>query len=322
MAPAGTPLFIVNPCAGSGRAARLAVSIRDWAAAHGVAASVIETTQRGHAQRLAAGAAASGHDRVIAVGGDGTVQEVLNGLLGGLPNATAALPTLGIVPAGRGNDLARTLGLPSDLLVCLPIALGAGSAPLDVGRAHLHDGRERCFAAAGGAGFDAQVAHTMQTRRRFWMRGEAGYTLATLAELRRFRNCELRLTLEGEQGEQVIEGRFLFVTFANGAYFGGGMHICPDARTDDGWLDLCLVGDLSRLAALRELPGIYHARHVGHPKVRLLRARRLRIEGDAGTRVHLDGESLDALPLAGTLPLQVSLDPGAVRVAAPHAAAA
>jgi diacylglycerol kinase family enzyme len=141
------------------------------------------------------------------------------------------------------------------------------------------------------------------------MRGEVGYFLGTLNELRRFRNSELRVTLIGDGEDRVVSQRFLFIAFANGPYYGGGMQICPDAETDDGWLDVCLVGDLSRLAALRELPGIYQAKHLRNPKVEIVHARTVRIEGDATTRVHLDGEPF------GTVPVEITVLPGAVSVA-------
>ena len=193
-------------------------------------------------------------------------------------------------------------------MACLPIALGESTHPFDVGHARGEDGSQRYFGAAGGVGFDAAVAYTMAVHRRFWMRGEAGYFLGTLNELRRYRNSELHVTLVGE-GVRVVAQRFLFIAFANGPYYGGGMQICPDAETDDGWLDVCLVGDLSRLAALRELPGIYQAKHLKNPKVEIVRARSLHIEGDATTRVHLDGEPF------GTTPVDISLLAGAVSVA-------
>ena len=286
----------------------------------------METRERGHAESLAA--AAQDHDRVVVIGGDGSFQEVVNGVL--VADRRGQALTVGLVPAGRGNDVARGLGLPADPLACLQIALGATTRPFDVLNARATDGRARCFAAAGGAGFDAQVAYTMQTQRRFWMRGEAGYMLATLNELRRFSNHALTITLRGEaegrngrdgrnerdagdeggeSSERVVRGRFLFVAFANGPYYGGGMKICPDARSDDGLFDVCMVGDLSRFAALKELPGIYRALHVNHPQVEIARVRSLKIEGEAAARVHLDGESF------GTIPVEISALPGALRVA-------
>jgi diacylglycerol kinase (ATP) len=311
-----TPLFIVNPIAGSGRAHRLLPRIEAWLAEQGIEARILETREAGHAERLAAAASDLGHDRVIAVGGDGTIQEVLNGLLSSGVGTDGWPPAMGLIPSGRGNDLARSVNLPIDPMACLPIALGDTTRPFDVGRAEGANGSRRHFGAAGGVGFDAAVAYTMAVHRRFWMRGEAGYFLGTLNELRRYRNSELVVTLIGDGEDRVVSQRFLFVAFANGPYYGGGMQICPDARTDDGWLDVCLVGDLSRVAALRELPGIYQAKHLRNPMVEIVRARRLRIDGDGATRVHLDGEPF------GNVPVEVTLLPGAVRVAVAAAAAA
>ncbi len=278
-------------------------------AEQGIDGRLLETRERGHAERLAAAATDLGHDRVIAVGGDGTIQEVINGLMTAGAAPDGGRRSLGIVPAGRGNDLARSVFLPLDPMACLPIAVGPTSRRFDVGRATSEDGAVRYFGAAGGVGFDAEVAYTMAVRRRFWMRGEVGYFLGTLNELRRFHNSELRITLRGDGEDRVVDQRFLFVAFANGPYYGGGMLICPDAETDDGWLDVCLVGDLSRFEALRELPGIYKAKHVNNKKVEIVHARSLRIEGDASARVHLDGEPF------GTASVEISLLPGAVSVA-------
>jgi diacylglycerol kinase (ATP) len=304
-----TPLFIVNPIAGSGRAHGIVPRIEAWLKERGIEARLLETREPGHAERLAAAAADLGHDRVIAVGGDGTIQEVLNGLLSSEVGTNGGPPEMGVVPSGRGNDLARSVNLPIDPLACLPIAVGDRTHAFDVGRAQGPDGSRRHFGAAGGVGFDAAVAYTMAVHRRFWMRGEAGYFLGTLNELRRYHNSELRVTLIGDGEDRVVSQRFLFIAFANGPYYGGGMQICPNAETDDGWLDVCLVGDLSRLAALRELPGIYQAKHLRNPKVEIVHAHTLRIEGDSATRVHLDGEPF------GNVPVEITLLPGAVSVA-------
>ncbi|HEX2193925.1 MAG TPA: diacylglycerol kinase family protein [Candidatus Limnocylindria bacterium] len=302
-----SPLVIVNPAAGMGKAHRLVPRIAAWLREHRPEARVLETREAGHAEQLAAAAAELGHDRVVAVGGDGTVQEVLNGLMAGIGGDRR--PALGVVPGGSGNDLSRSLGLPRDPIAALPVALGAELRPLDVGRGSRNGG-VRHFATAGGAGFDAQVAHTMSGRPHRWQRGAAGYLVATLNQLRAFRNRDLRVRMETDAGPREMEGRFLFVCFANGAYYGGGMQIAPDAELDDGWLDVCLVGDISRLGALRELPGIYRAAHVNHPLVDIVRAREARIEGDPTARVHLDGEPF------GHVPVEVGLAPSAVRVAA------
>ena len=262
------------------------------------------TSRPGEAEELAAHA--GDHGRVIAVGGDGTVQEVVNGLL-----ATSSPSVLGLVPVGTGNDLARSLGVPLKLDAAWEAASAGETRQLDVARATNGAGRVRWFASAGGIGFDAQVAAAM-AQRRGWQASRAGYLLTTLAELRRFSNCQVKLTID----DATFEGPVLFIAAANGAYYGGGMQIAPDARVDDGRLDVCVVGDISRLTALRQLPNLYRGTHIRHPAVTMHEGVRLRIEGAPETRIHLDGEPF------GGLPLDVELHPAALRVAAPRPNAA
>ena len=294
------PVIIVNPTAGSGRAAKLLPWIRERLAQR-PDAELHVTGRRGEAQDLAARAADGGTDRVVAVGGDGTIQEVVNGVL-----EAASRPGIGIVPVGSGNDLARSLGLPADPAEAWTVAIGRVTRTIDAALAVNGGGLRRWFASAGGIGFDAQVAAAMSTRRG-WQSGRTGYLLTTLTELRRFDNCALRLVLDGEP----LECRALLVAIANGPYYGGGMRIAPDAEPDDGWLDLCVVGDVSRLTAIRELPNLYRGTHVRHPAVSLHRARIIQIEGKGATSAHLDGEPF------GTLPLHVEIRPGALEMAVP-----
>jgi diacylglycerol kinase (ATP) len=305
------PLLIVNPIAGDGRSLHLEHWLHHRLHSAGHGARMVKTREPGHARELARHAAANGHDRVVAVGGDGTVQEVVNGIL-----ESGSGLAIGILPGGNGNDLARSLGIPSKLDEALEVALGELLTTIDVGKATRGDGATkvvRHFTSAGGVGFDAQVARTMTGRRQRWQRGRIGYALSTLWELQRFRNRGVEITLDTPDGERTIERRILFMAFANGKYYGGGMQICPDAMLADGWIDLCLVGDISRLEAMRQLPGLYHGRHVGHPAVEFLRARSIRITGDDGTLAHLDGEPF------GSLPLQIEVVPRALTVAAPSA---
>lgn len=292
------PLVIVNPNAGSGRAARLAPWLAERLRPFSDAELVI-STDPGHAKELARQAVSDGRERLVAVGGDGTIQAVVAGLLDG-----DARLSLGILPQGSGNDLARSLGLPLAKEPAWEVAVGTRTRPVDVGLAS-GAGRSRHFVSAGGIGFDAQVAAAMQHRGR-WQRGPIGYLLTTLSELRRFRNRRVRLILDDEPPE---DHTVLLIAVANGPYYGGGMKICPDARTDDAWLDLCVVGDISRLTAIQQLPNLYRGTHVNHPAVTMRRARRVRIEGDTDARAHLDGEPF------GSLPLEIELLPAALEVA-------
>jgi len=295
------PLIIVNPTAGGGRAGRLVGWLRERLERRRDARLEI-TTRAGDAELLAANAAQTGHDRVVAVGGDGTVQEVANGLAG----AARTTVSLGIVPMGSGNDLARSMGLPRDPAAAWTIAMGAGTWVIDLLLATDGDGHSRWFGSAGGIGFDAQVASAM-ARRNGWQRGQAGYLLTTLVELRRFVNRPVELTVDGTTASRQV----LFIALANGEYYGGGMRIAPGASLDDGQLDLCVVGDVSRITALRQLANLYRGTHVAHPKVDMLRGRSVSIDGDRATLVHLDGEPF------GHLPLRVDLHPARLLVAAP-----
>ncbi len=291
------PLIIVNPTAGAGRAGRMIPWLRQRLEQR-PEVDLQVTRRAGEAESLASNAVRDGHDRVIAVGGEGTVQEVVNGLLLGTG------VELGIVPVGTGNDLARSLGLPAEPASAWKVAMGRHTRQVDAARAGNGAGQERWFASAGGIGFDAQVAAAM-VRRRGWQAGKAGYVLTTLTELRRFENRSVTITLDDE----IFSRSVLFVALANGAYYGGGMKIAPGAEPDDGRLDVCVVGDISRLTALREMPNLYRGTHVRNPAVSVHTAHTIRVEGDSSTLVHLDGEPF------GTLPLRVRIAPRVLSVA-------
>lgn len=279
-------VVIVNPTAGGGRAARLVPWLRERLAARADARLDVTRTA-GHAERLAADLGSAEGARIVAVGGDGTIQEAVNGIM-----ASGATASLGIVPVGTGNDLARSLDLPRDPAAAWTVAIGRGEQAVDLMRATDGAGRQRWFGSAGGVGFDAQVAAAM-AERSGWQRGRAGYLLTTLAELRRFGNRVVELELDGVTSRD----RVLFVAVANGEYYGGGMRIAPGARVDDGMLDVCVVGDVSRLTALAQLANLYRGTHVRHPQVDLRRGRTIAITGDPSTLVHLDGEPFGHLPL-------------------------
>jgi diacylglycerol kinase (ATP) len=294
-------LVTVNPTAGAGRARRLIPWLRERLDRR-PDVELHVTVRRGDAETTAERAAADGVRRIVAVGGDGTVQEVLNGVLARTDPDDVEL---GIVPIGSGNDLARSLALPRDPAEAWRIAIGSTTRPIDVAHATNGEGRGRWFASAGGVGFDAQVAAAMDGRRG-WQAGRAGYLLTTLVELRRFDNRRVSLQLDDGAPE---EARVLLVAIANGAYYGGGMRIAPGARADDGLLDLCVVGDIGRLTAVRQLPNLYRGTHVDHPSVSMRTARTIQLDGDGAARIHLDGEPF------GGLPLRVRIEPARIAVA-------
>ncbi len=270
-------VYIVNPTSGRGRGRRVAEALPALLAARSLAGSVLTTSGPGDATRLAARAAAeSGADAlVVAVGGDGTAHEVVNGLAG-----TGA--TFAVVPIGSGNDLARALGVPPDPSGALD-RIAAGR----VGRIDLGRFDDRWFANSLGLGFEAQV--TIESRKIRRLRGFAIYLTAVARALRNCRCPDLTVRTD----DAVFEGRRLLVSVGNGPRVGGGFLLTPDAKPDDGLLDVCLVDAMGRLDVLRTLPRSLDGTHVTHPAVTMLRTRRLEIESSDGFPFHADGEVVD-----------------------------
>ena len=306
--PPATALILLNPIAGAGRASRL---VHHIATLSGESAVLVVGASADHVSELARDAVSEGYSRVIAAGGDGTVQAVLNGLMA----SDEPRPRLGIVPVGSGNDLARSLGLPRSLSGAVDLAMHGPCAPVDLGLAHA-EGAARWFGSAAGVGFDAQVAAAMAGKRRTWQRGRIGYLATTLAELRRTRNHRVRLTAQDGEAASTEELTILLAVVANGAYYGGGMRIAPDATVSDGLLDLITLADVSRMTALRQLPNLYRGTHLRHPAVSARHLTAIEIEPLDGEPLplHLDGEPWQRTPV------RIELHPQAIAVASPGSA--
>lgn len=287
--------IILNPTAGGGRAARNWAAIETELVAYSDL-TLHRTEAPGHALELARAAVARGVDRIIAVGGDGTVQEVVNGM-------ARSAASLGIVPLGSGNDFAHGLDIPRDPALALRLALTGQPRRIDLGRVH-----DRYFTNVGGVGFDAQVAARANTgvKRRggYWP-----YVAALLRELLALRTYPLELQLEGEQPARVT-GRMLLVAVGIGQSYGGGMRICPRADFTDGLIDLCVASDVGRFEVLALLPRVFRGTHLDHPKVSYLRTSRLTVHGPAHLAVHADGE------IVGNLPVTFEVIPGGLPVIA------
>jgi YegS/Rv2252/BmrU family lipid kinase len=286
--------IIVNPVAGGGRARRAAARVLERLRTAGTEAHLLETTGPGHARQLAADLVRAGAPRVIACGGDGTQHEVASAL-------AATGTVLGILPFGRGNDLAMALGVPRDIAQAAETLRTGAIRYIDVGYAN---GIPFCTVAS--AGFDAEVAN--RTRVGVWRHlGPLTYPLGVLAGLVRYRAPLMRV--EGDFG--VREGRYLLVAGSNTGMYGGGVRIAPDSQPDDGLFDCCLVRDLPRWKLLVIFPRAYAGRHVEYAEVEILRSRTLRITADRDTPVIADGESV------GRTPVELALRPRALGVVVP-----
>jgi diacylglycerol kinase (ATP) len=293
--------FIHNPTAARGGAARAWKRIEPLLRSAGVRYEGATTQAPGHAESLAERAARDGWDAVVAVGGDGTVQQAAAGLM----HAADGGPTrpLGIIGVGNGNDFIKLLGLPQqEPEAATRRLLEAMPRNVDIGRVG-----GRYFTNGVGVGFDAQVAIQASRIRR--LRGLPLYGWALLKVLRRLKSPHMRVTLDGRIA---FDQPLTLVTVGNGGCHGGGFWICPDARTDDGVFDVC-VADAMRLPRLLQLlPHVMRGTHTRLPEVQVHRARNVRIESADPLPVHADGEILgDAIH-----ELEMELLPGRLTVLA------
>lgn len=294
--------LVFNPTAGKGRARKALDLVTAFLEARGVAYELHLTEGPGHATELAAGTPRG--STVVALGGDGTVHEVVKGLL---RNGTAADRTrgrvLGVLPLGSGDDFAFSLGMDRHDLPDALARLVAGERS-NVDLAFVNG---EPFLNALGTGFDAEVAQRVRTSPRL-LRGLAGYLYSVVATLAILDCPPARVHVDGEL---VHDGPALLIGAQNGPRTGGSFLFAPEAVTDDGLLDLVIADRLTRLGTMRLLPLVMRGLHVGHPAVALHRGRSLRIDWESARPGHADGE---ALPLSARY--EVELLPGALTVIA------
>lgn len=306
-------LVVVNPAAGGGRAGRIDAELAATSTAFSAAARFRPSGSRELREGLGDAITAARPDRLLVLGGDGTVHDVVNALL---VSGRTDVP-LGLLPAGTGSDLVRTLGLPSDPADALRRALDGEPSALDVLRldresapspARAPDsstpaGRRLWSVNVASVGISGAVDEAVNSQPD---RGPTAYLRATVPALLRYRPRDCRIEADGEC---VHDGPVLLAALANGRTFGRGMPVAPRARPDDGLLDLVVVPPLRlwRLPIL--LPRFLRGRHLDHPAVDYRRARRVRIEPDpTGPPFDVDGETWPPGPIT------VTVEPGALRV--------
>ena len=287
-------LAIVNPVAGNGAGERIASRIAADFRAQGMRVDVVRTPAPDEAARLAREGAADGYRIIIAAGGDGTANEVANGIAG----STAALA---LYPIGSGNDFARALGYPRRRRDVPRFLRGARRRAIDVGEVN-----GRIFVNAAGVGIDGHVAQRIAATSR--VTGKTfGYFAGSLVGIATYRPQPMRVLVDGE----LHSGRFLAVVAANGTHFGSGMHVAPLASLDDGQLDVLLAGDLSRWSSLVALGKLYRGTHVDGKMIVMKRARALEIEVERPMRAQLDGEATTGQRFS------IRIRPGALEVLVP-----
>ena len=304
--PAKT-LVVINPQSGGGATGRRWAEIEPRVRATLGELEVQRTLGRRDAERIARDAVRAGVQRLVVAGGDGTTSEVVSGLLAaGVSNDAQ----IGVLPLGTGRDLPRTLGVPADMSAAIE-ALGRGATRrLDALRVTYRDrsGADRTVYSINVTSFGLSgLTVELVTRAPRFLGGSFAFLVGALGSIARFQPAPVRIDADGER---VLEDEIVLVAAANGRYFGGGMHIAPDAEPDDGAIDLVIVRAVSKAGLIQALPPLYRGTHVAHPAVSVQRVTRMRAEPaeEDGRPVFIDvdGEGL------GTLPLEVELLPRAV----------
>ena len=297
-------LIVANPISGQGRAMHHRHEIEAILRRHGVAYDLVISERPGHAIELVAQAVTGGCRRILAVGGDGTVNECANGLFRQQAAPTAEV-TLGVMPIGTGNDWARGLRMPKDYAEVAAL-MAAGTTRLhDAGLATFGNGSVRHFINVAGLGFDAHVVEALPDRTL----GPLAYLVGLAKGLLSYDAVPLGLTFSGRR----IDTRAFVLFFAIGRYCGSGMNVAPLAEVDDGLFDITLVQALSRWEVLKSLRRLFDGTLLTHPKVIALREAAGEVEAGPAP-VQADGE------LIGHAPVRFSILPRALRVLAPAGA--
>jgi YegS/Rv2252/BmrU family lipid kinase len=318
------PLIIVNPASAGGATGDAWPGVASAVRRHFGAFEVAFTERGGEAADIAEREARAGRRFVIACGGDGTVNEVANGILragaGAEPGGGAEL---GVLPSGTGGDFRRTLEVPARAADAARALREGETRVMDAGRVSFvnagGEGESRFFVNVASFGMGGDVVNRVKTRSGLpagaarLLGGKASFAAAALQAALTFEKPTVRVSLDGSAESRLTVANFCV---ANARYFGGGMRIAPNAKVDDGRFDVVAVGDVSALKVLANSYRLYLGTHLGMQEVRHALARRVRAESasDEVVKLEIDGE------LAGRLPAEFEILPAALRVRCPAAA--
>ncbi|MBB6049681.1 diacylglycerol/lipid kinase family protein [Armatimonas rosea] len=289
-------LVIFNPVAGRGQGAKR----KEEAQAHlGPAFEWVPTQRPGHAIELAR-AGAKKHEVVVAFGGDGTVGDVMRGILqakadGDSPHEA----TLGIIPVGTGNDMARNLKLVLETREACATILGGVTKRIDVG---MINGTP--FINNAGTGFDAAVMHTMNTSIKF-VSGQLAFRLAIFKTLAKYKPFALTITADDGEKRQL---RAFMVSVLNGKVYAAGMEAAPHAEVDDGRLDVMIIKEMSKLKLIPVIQLVASGQHLNHPAVEMLQVRKLEVGTIPPQPLNIDGE------VRGLTPMTIEVRPRELKV--------
>ncbi len=297
--------FLVNPNSGGGAAPKVVVSLARRLRETGAEVEVSYTSSPAVVPDLVKAAVAEGRV-VVSVGGDGMLASVCGAVVD-------AGGELAVIPAGRGNDFARMLEVPTDEDAQVALLLDGTPTPVDLLSVAMPGSPAALVAGSVYAGVDARAGEIVN--RSHWLPSKLQYPVASVRALATYRPIALTVEVDGNRSEH----RAANVVIANSRFYGKGMAIAPDASIDDGELDVIVIEAAGRVDLIRALPKVYDGAHVALDEVKVLRGTRVTVSGRyAGTGgtvpVGADGEALGELPGAGEEPLTVDIRPGAVKI--------
>jgi len=300
--------LVMNPASAGGRTHRNWPAIATALRSAGVPFDLHRTAAAGDATQAVRSALAGGYRTVVVVGGDGTLNEVVNGFFDreGVPIGGDAM--LALLPSGTGGDFRRAVAIPAGLDAAARLIASRTSRRIDAGRVDFADGQRRFFVNIADCGVGGEVVARVNRgagKRGGW-RGTVVFLAVSMRVLTTFGSRPVRLTMGGGSMDLRIQN----VVIANGRYFGGGMRIAPGAELDDGMFDVVVLPALGRFRTLLAVPSVYHGRHLRQPGVRVIRTSTVRVE-PLDTRPLLFGIEGEQI---GVAPATLTCLPGALRV--------
>jgi diacylglycerol kinase (ATP) len=306
----GRALFVINPTSDGGKTGRDWPQIAAEARMRGLEVSEQVTQGPGHATAIVREAIRSGEDLVVVVGGDGTVNEAVNGFCDDAGVPLGAATRLAVIERGTGCDFIRTYGIPKKTADAVAVLAAGASRRIDLGRARFTNYRGveevRMYANAASCGMTGDVAaRANRSSKRFG--GTASFLYATVAAFAQWHNVAFEIDIDGERRTAVANN----VICANGKYLGGGMKLAPDALQDDGLLDVLVIGDVGKVDLALNVGRLYRGTIARHAKVTSLRAARIHCAPERPLPVEIDGEQ------PGVTPVTFDVAAGAVELIVP-----
>ncbi len=300
--------IVVNPASANGTTGKRWPEMAEVIRREGISFEHRFTESPGHATEIARQFLKDGHDLIIAVGGDGTTNEVINGFFDHDHKMVRPEAAVSFISGGTGRDLIRTIGIPTDTAEAVRHIVNSPVHSVDLGRASFINNQGlpevRYFINVAGLGLDgATVDRVNKTSKA--LGGFISFLWATVVTLILYKNQDMRISVDGEE---VCNEPVTVVVFGNGRYFGSGMCIAPNALVDDGLFDIVILKDLSKINLLLSLPRVYKGTHLSHPRITSLQGKSVKVEASGEALLDLDGEQ------PGRAPVEIEIVPKAINL--------